>query len=57
MAGAYSMDLRERVVAAVMSGVLRREVSRQFDVSYSCVNKWVARYRKTGSVAPAKMGG
>jgi len=57
MAGAYSMDLRERVVAAVMSGVPRREVSHQFDVSYSCVNKWVARYQETGSVAPAKMGG
>jgi len=39
VADAYSLDLRKRVVAAVMSSVSRRDMAHQFDVSYSCVNK------------------
>ena len=52
-----SMDLRERVVAAVAAGKSCRSVAARFDVAVSSVVKWSQRYRATGSVAPGKMGG
>ncbi len=53
-----SMDLRERVVAAVETGGLsRNQAAARFGVAPSSAIKWVARYRATGSAAPAKMGG
>lgn len=53
----YSNDLRERVVAAVEGGETCRAVSERFGVSVSSVVKWSQRYRRTGSVAPDRMGG
>lgn len=54
----YSMDLRERVVAAVlMEGMSRHRAAARFGIAVSSAVKWVARYRKTGSAAPSKMGG
>jgi transposase len=54
----YSVDLRERVVAAVeKGGVSRRQAAAQFGVGVSTVIGWVQRLRTTGSVAPGKMGG
>jgi len=53
----YSNDLRERVVAAVVSGEPTRSVAARFDIAVSSVIKWHHRYRSTGSVAPAQMGG
>ena len=52
-----SNDLRERVVAALEAGESCRTVAARFDVAVSSVVKWSQRYRATGSVAPAKMGG
>ena len=58
MAKPFSMDLRERVVAAVETGGMsRRKAAAHFDVGVSTVISWVAQYRQTGSVAPGKMGG
>jgi transposase len=57
MARPYSMDLRERAVAAVEGGMSRNAAARQFRVAISTVIKWMARYRATGSVAPGQMGG
>lgn len=57
MARAYSLDLRERVVAAVASGLTCRAVASTFSVSVSSVVKWSQRQRATGSPAPGKMGG
>jgi putative transposase len=51
------MDLRERVVAAVMAGETCRAVAARFGVAVSSVVKWSQRHRATGSVAPGKMGG
>ena len=52
------MDLRERVVAAVETdGMSRHEAAARFGIAVSSAIKWVARYRKTGSVAPSKIGG
>lgn len=53
----YSNDLRERVVRAHLAGEPIRSVSTRFGVGVSCVLRWTARYRKTGSVAPGKVGG
>jgi transposase len=52
-----SNDLRERVVAAVMSGDSCRSVAARFGVGVSSVVKWSQRYRASGSVAPGKIGG
>jgi len=54
----YSMDLRKRVVAAVVTGGLScDEAAEQFGVAISTAVGWVRRQRETGSVAPGKMGG
>jgi transposase len=54
----YSIDLRERVVAAVLTGGLScNRAAKQFGVGISTAINWVARVRETGSVAPGKMGG
>jgi transposase len=57
MARPLSIDLRERVVAAVAAGESCRSVAVRFDVAVSSVVKWSQRQRATGSVAPGKMGG
>jgi transposase len=54
----YSMDLRERVVGAVLSGGMSaRAAAARFGVSESSAIKWVRRHRETGSAAPSKIGG
>ncbi|XKM40704.1 IS630 family transposase [Rhizobium ruizarguesonis] len=52
-----SNDLRERVVAATLSGESSRMVAARFGVAVSSVVKWSQRHRATGSVQPGKMGG
>jgi len=54
----YSIDLRERVVAAVETGGMScNQAAVQFGVGISTAINWVRRKRETGSVAPGKMGG
>ena len=57
MAPAYSLDLRERVVAAVAAGESCRMVAATFKVSVASVVKWSQRFRATGSAAARPMGG
>jgi transposase len=57
MARAYSLDLRERVVAMVGDGETVRAVASAFDVSVASVVKWAQRARETGSAAAKAMGG
>lgn len=57
MARAYSEDLRERVVSAVVSGKSCLEAAEQFAVSHSSAIKWSRRKRETGTVAASPMGG
>ena len=57
MARPYSLDLRERVVAAVDNGRSRRSVADTFGLSISCVVKWSQRFRTAGIAAPRPMGG
>jgi transposase len=54
----YSLDLRERVVAAVEKGGLScNRAAAQFGLGISTVINWVRRLRETGSVAAGQMGG
>jgi transposase len=57
MARPLDLDLRERVVAAVIAGKSCRTVAETFGVSVASVVKWTQRYRATGSAAACKMGG
>lgn len=58
MTRAYSNDLRERVVSAVLrDGLSRHAAAARFGVAPSSAIKWVNRYQKTGSVAPDQIGG
>ena len=57
MPSPYSLDLRERVVAAVASGMSRRAAAKLYEVSYSAVINWVTRANQTGSLAALPMGG
>ena len=51
-----SVDLRERIVAAVDEGMSRRGAAKRFEVSESCAIKLVQLWKRTGSVAPARRG-
>jgi len=58
MAKPYSLDLRERVVRAVLEeGFSRHAAAARFGVVASTAINWVRRFRETGSAAPGQMGG
>jgi transposase len=57
MSKALSVDLRERVVAAVAAGASCRAAASRFGVSASSAIRWAALARETGSVAPGSLGG
>ncbi len=55
---AYSLDLRERVIAAVRAKrQTLAEIARTFGVSESTVDKWAKRWRKTKRVAALPWAG
>ena len=49
---AYSMDLRERVLAAVDCGTPRKEIVRTLGVSEPTIRRYLRLRRETGFVAP-----
>jgi transposase len=53
----YSDDLRERLIAAVTSGMSRNEAADVFSVAISTAVKWMQRLRDTGSAAAKPRGG
>jgi transposase len=53
----YSLDLRQRVVAAVDDGMSCLEAADHFEVSHSSAIRWTRRTRETGSPAALPMGG
>ena len=54
----YSLDLRERVVAAVETGGMScHRAAAQFGVGVSTAINWARRRRDTGRVAPTEIGG
>ncbi len=53
-----SLDLRERVVATVLSGELSHaKVARLFSVSESSLHRWLREYRATGNLTPKPHSG
>ena len=52
-----SLDLRERVVAAVTAGMSRRQAADRFGVSPASAIRWCAREKETGSPAAMPRGG
>ena len=57
MPAPMSLDLRERIVAAVEQGSSIREAARRFAVNPSAAIKLMQRVRATGSALPARFGG
>lgn len=57
MAKAYSLDLRQRVVAFVEAGHSRRAAAAHFDVSVSFVVRLMTAWRARGAIAPKAAGG
>ena len=58
MSIALSVDLRRRVVAAVVEGGLsHREAAERFKVSAASVGRWRALVRTCGDVRPGPLGG
>jgi len=54
----YSMDLRERVVAACAArDGTRQQIAARFSVSVSWIRDLLKRRRDTGSIAPRPHGG
>jgi transposase len=52
-----SLDLRIRLLDAVIAGASRREAADCFDVSASSAVKWLQLWQETGSVAAKPTGG
>ena len=52
-----SMDLRDRVVAAVLAGESCRAAAARFGISAASAVRWMQRYRRHGSAQPAPRGG
>src|SRR3954470_9155390 len=48
---AYSMDLRERIVAAVDAGLNQAQAAERFEVSLRSVERYLSRRRRSGSLA------
>src|SRR3954469_3846472 len=48
---AYSMDLRERIVAAVDAGLPQAQAAERFEVSLRTVERYLSRRRRSGSLA------
>ena len=57
MTAPYSIDLRERAMARKAAGETNREIAAALQIAPSCVSKWGARQRETGSLAAAQVGG
>ncbi len=57
MSRALSVDLRERVLAAVAAGATHREAAERFGVSAASVSRWRRLEREQGDVRPKALGG
>jgi transposase len=54
MSKPYSLELRERAVAAVEAGLLQAEVVRLFSVSLATLKRWLSKRRSGQSLAPKR---
>jgi transposase len=56
MSGAYSVDLRSRVLDAVDAGSSARQAAARFGVGVATAIRWVRRWRETGERTARKQG-
>ena len=56
MAGAYSIDLRVRVVEAIEGGLSTRQAAALFSIGIATAGAWHRLWRETGSVTPGQLG-
>ena len=56
MACAFSLDLRERVIAAIEDGMSTRAAARRFSIGISTAGAWYRRWRATGDARPGHQG-
>jgi transposase len=49
---AYSLDLRQRVIDLVLSGMSYRQVADLLAVSHATVKRYVRAYRRDGDLSP-----
>jgi transposase len=52
----YSMDLRERVVAAIAGGMSTRRAAARFSIGIATAGSWARLKRAKGDVLPARQG-
>ena len=57
MAAALSLDLRERVIAAIEAGASCGQAAKRFGVGKASAIRWHTRFRSEGEVAAKPMGG
>ena len=57
MAKALSVDLRRRVLDAIVGGLSCRQAAERFDVSASSAIRWYQQHRITGALHSRKQGG
>jgi transposase len=57
MAGSYSTDLRQRVLAAVEAGATPEAAARRFAVGRSTAYRWATAARVEGRRAAKRVGG
>ena len=54
MTKAYSNDLRERVIRNYESGASKKEIVDIFVIGMDTLNRWIRKYKETGSIEPCK---
>jgi transposase len=52
----YSLDLRERVMAAIEGGMSTRAAAARFSIGIATAGAWARLKRATGDVRPARQG-
>ncbi|TAD78895.1 MAG: hypothetical protein EA001_06265 [Oscillatoriales cyanobacterium] len=52
MPAPYSLDLRQKVLQAIESGMSKSEASRVFHLSRNTIDLWFKQRDRTGSLAP-----
>ena len=57
MVKVLSLDLRERVVAAIDGGMSRRQAAERLGVGITTAIRWAELAREKGSPTPIKVGG
>src|SRR5215472_531616 len=56
MAGAYSVDLRVRVIEAIEGGLSTRQAAARFAIGIATAGAWHRLWRQTGHVRPGRLG-